>query len=84
MGPSKEILAGRGDIRFGRPWEVIVTAIGGGWWTPQQAADAIGCTVDHVRDLLRQGKLTGKRDRRRWWVEPASVARYLGRRAVLR
>lgn len=58
--------------------------IGGGWWTPEQAAAALGCSVDHVRDLLRQGKLTGKRDRRRWWVWPPSVAHYLGRKEVAR
>lgn len=50
------------------------------WWTPEQVAQTLGCTPDHVRDLCRQGKLTARNERRRWWIEPASVARYLARR----
>jgi hypothetical protein len=51
-----------------------------GWWTPEQAAQCLGCTPDHVRDLCRSGVLLAKQERRRWWIEPASVARYLARR----
>lgn len=50
------------------------------WWTPEQAAAALQVSADHVRDLCRRGKLSGKIERRRWWIDPSSVARYLAKR----
>lgn len=50
------------------------------WWSPEQASETLGCTPDHVRWLCREGKLTARLERRRWWIDPASVARYLDRR----
>lgn len=50
------------------------------WITPEQAAAMLDCTPDHVRALCRDGKLTARLERRRWWIEPASVARLLARK----
>lgn len=57
----------------------------GGWsprevWSPEQAAELLGCTPDHVRLLLRRGDLQGILERRRWYVDPDSVRRRVARR----
>lgn len=50
-------------------------------WSPEKAAELLGCTPDHVRLLCRRGELQAIRERRRWYVEPNSVRRRLQLRA---
>lgn len=51
----------------------------GGSWGPDYAAEVIGCTPDHVRDLCRRGQLTAVRRYRRWYIAPDSVRAYVAR-----
>lgn len=48
-------------------------------WSPERAADVLGVTASHVRDLARAGELVAVRERRRWYLDPASVRSYLAR-----
>jgi excisionase family DNA binding protein len=43
------------------------------WWIPEQAAEVLGCTPQHVRRLLADGTLTGWREGCSWRVDPSSV-----------
>lgn len=48
---------------------------------PAWAADVLGCTDQHVRDLCRRGELVAVRKGRRWYIDADSVRRRAGRRA---
>jgi hypothetical protein len=50
------------------------------WVTVEQAGEALGLKADSVRKLLRQRKLTGRKDERGWRVDSRSVQRYSPRR----
>lgn len=52
--------------------------------TANEAAQYLGYEVQHVRRLLRQGKLDGEKVGRDWIVRRESIARYVGGRANLR
>jgi len=52
--------------------------------TSVEAADALGYTVQHVRRLVRQGKLAGKKLGRDWVVERQGVERLAAARKNLR
>lgn len=51
--------------------------------TAQQAADRLDYTVQHVRRLLREGRLAGSKVGRDWLVLETSVEEYATRRANL-
>ena len=43
--------------------------------TAPEAAGELGYHPDHVRRLLRSGKIRGELVGGRWWIAPAEVAR---------
>lgn len=47
-----------------------------GWITPEDAADMLFCTAQHIRLLCRKGRLTGRKERGRWWVTKMSCRLY--------
>lgn len=49
--------------------------------TAQQAADRLDYTVQHVRRLLREGRLEGTKVGRDWVVEESKVREFAGQRA---
>ena len=49
--------------------------------TSEEAADALGYTVQHVRRLARAGRLQGRKMGRDWLIFRESVARFLAERA---
>jgi excisionase family DNA binding protein len=49
--------------------------------TSEEAADALGYTVQHVRRLARAGRLQGRKLGRDWLILHESVARFLAERA---
>lgn len=48
--------------------------------TSEEAADALGYTVQHVRRLARAGRLQGRKLGRDWLIVHESVARFLAQR----
>ena len=48
------------------------------WITTQEAAEISGYNVDHVRRLMRQGKVKGLFRGVMWWVDKDSLETYLG------
>jgi len=48
--------------------------------TSGQAAELLGCTVQHVRRLVRSGTLDGSKHGRDWVVQRSSVQRHLANR----
>ena len=54
-----------------------------GQLTTRDAADLLGYTVQHVRRLIREGRLLGSRFGRDWLVDKESVARYVAHRENL-
>lgn len=48
-----------------------------------EAADVLSYTVQHVRRLVREGRLTGYKIGRDWLVSSESVQAYLGAKANL-
>ncbi len=50
------------------------------WLTSQRAAQLLGCTVQHVRLLIRNGKVAGQRFGRDWMAARQSVEDYGSRR----
>jgi helix-turn-helix protein len=55
-----------------------------GWLTTAQAASLLGISAHGVRDLLRRGRLDGRRNESRggagWQVDAAGLALYVSRR----
>jgi excisionase family DNA binding protein len=47
-----------------------------GTMTVTEAADQLGCTPEYVRQLLRSGRLRGRRTRGLWLVERDSLTTY--------
>lgn len=45
------------------------------WLTPQQAAEVLGCSVETVRAMLRDGLLSGKKVKGQWRVKAVEVER---------
>jgi len=45
------------------------------WLAPRQAAEAIGCSVETVRAMLRDGLLSGKKVNGQWRVKAVEVER---------
>jgi excisionase family DNA binding protein len=54
---------------------------GGDLVTSEEAANALGYTVQHVRRLARAGRLQGRKLGRDWLIFQESVARFLAERA---
>lgn len=52
--------------------------------TSIEAAEILGYTVQHVRRLIREGKLPGKKLGRDWMVERAAVEKFMASRDNLR
>ena len=48
--------------------------------TTKDAAELLGYTVQHVRRLIREGRLQGRRLGRDWIVDKESVDRYVASR----
>lgn len=44
--------------------------------TTEEAAGRLGFHVDHIRRMLRQGDLTGKKVGQMWFVAKASIEKY--------
>jgi len=47
------------------------------WITTQEAAELTGYHVKYVRRLVKEGKITGRKRGRDWWVDKASVRAYI-------
>lgn len=47
------------------------------WITTEEAAEASGYDVQHVRRLMRQHKIKGRKAGTMWWVDPESLRVYL-------
>ena len=45
------------------------------WLAPQQAAEVLGCSVETVRAMLRDGLLSGKKVKGQWRVKVVEVER---------
>jgi len=52
--------------------------------TTKDAAERLGYTVQHVRRLIREGRLRGSRVGRDWLVARDSVDRYVADRETLK
>jgi DNA adenine methylase len=50
------------------------------WLTTTRAAQLAGCTVQHLRLLIRQGKIKGERFGRDWMADRESVENYVSRK----
>lgn len=48
--------------------------------TTRDAAELLGFTVQHVRRLIREGRLRGERLSRDWLIERESLERYMASR----
>ncbi len=49
------------------------------WITTADAAELSGYHVDHLRDLLAEGRIKGKKWGREWMVSRESLAAYVRR-----
>jgi len=47
------------------------------WITTQEAAEISGYSIDHIRRLMRQGKIKGSFRGVMWWVDRDSLKAYL-------
>jgi excisionase family DNA binding protein len=47
------------------------------WITTAEAAELTGYHVKYVRRLIREGKVSGAKRGRDWWVDKASVEEYI-------
>jgi excisionase family DNA binding protein len=47
------------------------------WITTAEAAEMTGYHVKYVRRLVREGKIEGAKRGRDWWVDKASVEKYI-------
>ena len=53
------------------------------WITTKEAADISGYNVNHVRRLMRQGRIEGSFRGVMWWVDGESLRAYLEMMAQL-
>ena len=47
-----------------------------GWITPEEAADMMNVTAQHIRLLCRKRRIGGMKERGRWWVSKMSARLY--------
>jgi excisionase family DNA binding protein len=47
------------------------------WITTKEAAELTSYHVKYIRHLVREGKIEGAKRGRDWWIDKASVEKYL-------
>lgn len=47
------------------------------WMTSQEAADASGYALTHIRHLAREGKIGAQRKGRDWWIDRDKLMQYV-------